>query len=76
METKIVIKNWSVRMKEDKSKTISGEYSVLCGAIEMATSKFNEEYGSVDIKIPAEILSEVEAIDEKIRTAIVNNFTE
>lgn len=75
METEIIIKEWSVRTKEDKSKTISGVYSVLCGANELATSKFNSDYDSVDIKIPAGILSEIEAIDEKVRTAIIKNFT-
>ena len=75
MELKIVVKNWKICTKEDKTKTIGGTYMVMCGPNTVATSDFNDGYNSTDISIPASLLSKIEALDEEIKDVIIKNFT-
>lgn len=75
MELTIIVKEWKVKVKEDKSKTIAGEYAVMCGPNEVATSCFNDGYNNTDIQMPANLLVEMEALDAKIRQVIAENFT-
>lgn len=75
MELTILITEWTVRVKEDKSKTIAGKYAVMCGPNKVAASNFNDGYDSTDIQIPANLLTDAEALDAKIRQTIAENFT-
>jgi len=75
MELTISIKEWKIKTKEDKSKTIAGEYAVMCGPNEVANSSFNDGYNSTDIQIPADLLTEAETLDKKIQAAVLKNFT-
>lgn len=74
MELEILIKEWRIKTKEDKSRTVAGTYAVMCNANEVATSTFNDGYNSTDIQISAELLVEAESLDEKIKNAITKNF--
>ena len=75
MELKIIVKEWKIGIKDDKSKTIGGVYAVMCGKTEIATSNFNLGYDCAKIAIPAEFMARIEAIDEEVRQTITNNFT-
>ena len=76
MELAILVKEWKIKVKEDKSKTIAGKYAVICGPNEVAESTFNDGYGSTDIQIPANLLADAEVLDQKVKQAIMENFTE
>jgi hypothetical protein len=70
------LKTWKVMEDGKKNKTIVGSYSIMQGNQEIAKQEFNEGYSCVDIAIPAELLVEVQALDEKIQKAITDNFNE
>ncbi len=74
MNIEIVISNWNVITKEDKSKTVAGEYQVNKNGKEVAKQSFNDGYNNTPIAIPAEIMVKLEAIDKEIKKAIVDNF--
>lgn len=74
MELMILIKEWKIKMKEDKSKTIAGTYAVMCGPNEVAESNFNDGYNSTDIQIPTSLLADAETLDTKIKQVIMENF--
>ena len=75
MDLTILVKEWGIKTKEDKSKTIAGKYAVICGPNEVAESNFNDGYGSTDIQVPANLLADAEILDAKIKQAIMENFT-
>jgi len=76
MEMEIVVSNWSMLIDEDsKQKTIGGKYQVKMSGNVVSESNFNTGYSSTKISIPASILAELEEVDEKIKDAIVKNFT-
>jgi len=72
----IVVKKWYVEEDEKtKVKTVAGVYEVRSGKEVIASQTFNgSSYGSADIPLPPEIMVKVNAIDEEIRQAIVDNF--
>ena len=74
MELHIVVDNWKIRTRENKSKTIAGEYNVMCGPNKVASSSFNDGYNSTDISIPSELLVKAEALSEEIKELIIKNF--
>ena len=74
VEVNIVVIKWSV-VEKNKQKTIGGTYEVRCGTAVLSTSNFNDSYSSTEVSIPATLMTEVEAIDAKVRQAIVDNFT-
>ena len=71
----ITVSSWKIVTKEDKSKTIGGTYQVKAGNMVVSETQFNDGYNATNINIPAELMVEAEKLDEKIRTAIVKNFT-
>jgi hypothetical protein len=75
MEVKIVVTKWKIVEKDDKTKTIGGTYEVRCGTNKVSESNFNDGYNSTNITIPAQLMVEVEALDQKIKEQIVTNFT-
>ncbi len=75
MEVKIVVTKWKIVEKDDKTKTIGGTYAVMCGKTKVSETQFNEGYNSTNITIPAALMVEVEALDQKIKEQIVENFT-
>jgi len=79
MEMDIVIKEWKVKTGDNKQKTIGGIYQVRLGNQVVSESTFNDVgvwgYQTTDINIPPEIMVEVEAIDAKVKQAIIDNFT-
>lgn len=75
MEMDIVVKEWKMLIGEKKLKTIGGTYQVKMNSLVVSESSFNDGYQTTDINIPADILLEVEAIDAKVRQAIIDNFT-
>ncbi|HEC66838.1 MAG TPA: hypothetical protein ENI23_16305 [bacterium] len=75
MELVISVKEWKIITKDDKSKTIAGEYAVTCGPNEVAKSNFNNGYDSTDIQIPTDLLAEAEILDTKIKQTISAHFT-
>ena len=75
MEMDIVVSSWKMLIGDNKQKTIGGKYQVKMGGNVISESTFNDGYNSTDITIPAEILVEAEALDKKIKEAIIKNFT-
>jgi hypothetical protein len=75
MEMEICVSEWSVLIDDKKQKTIGGKYQVRMNGNVISESQFNSGYGSTDIGIPAEILVEAEKLDEKVKDAIIKNFT-
>jgi Leu/Phe-tRNA-protein transferase len=71
----IFVKEWKMRLNDQKQKTIGGTYQVKLGNAVVSESDFNGGYNSTDITIPAEILVEAENLDAKIKEAIIKNFT-
>ena len=76
MEMQLEIKMWKVVLDDKKNKTIGGTYQVKMNGHVVSESSFNDGYNSTDIGIPASIMVEVEKLDEKIKEAIVKNFSE
>ena len=73
---KMVVKSWKVHKDgEEKGKTIGGVIDVMCGKEKVAGSGFNDGYNTTKIAIPPDLMSEVLALDEKIRLAIIDNYT-
>ena len=75
METELVIKDWRIREKDDKTRTITGTYDVRLGGKKIASQEFNAQYGGVDIAIPAAIMAKVEEIDAEVKAAILDSYT-
>ena len=75
MDVEIVVKDWGVKEKEDKSKTIAGSYAVRMLGKDVATQAFNSGYGSTDIPIPAKLMAKLEDIDAEIKQVIIENYT-
>ena len=76
MEVKIVTKKWKLDTDDNGTKKISGEYEIKCGASKIAESTFNGSYSSTTaISFPVELMTEVEALDAKVRQAIIDNIT-
>ncbi len=70
---KIAVKSWKMEI-EDKVKKLGGTYAVMAGKEEIASSSFNIGYGATVITLPAQLMEEAEALDEKIRQAITDHF--
>ena len=76
MEMDIIVSQWKLKLDDEtKQKTIAGKYQVRMGGSVVSESGFNDGYGSTKISIPSKILAELEETDEKIKRAIVENFT-
>lgn len=75
MAMEIFVSMWGMVLNEKKQKTIGGKYQVKMGNMVVSESEFNAGYNSTDIAIPADILVEAEALDAKIKEAIIKNFT-
>jgi len=75
MEMEIVVSEWSMRLNEKKQKTIGGKYQVKIGPSVISESEFNGGYLTTDITIPPDILADVEKIDDRVKEAIIKNFT-
>jgi hypothetical protein len=74
MKLRIDTASWKIVTKEDKAKTIGGTYKITCGPNEVASSSFNDGYGSTDIPIPAKLMAKAEELDEEIREAVIKHF--
>ena len=75
MDMEICVSEWKIRLDDKKQKTIGGKYQVKLGPAVISESDFNSGYNSTDIAIPPEIMLEAEALDIKIKEAIIKNFT-
>jgi len=75
MELKIEIKEWKVGKTDNNQKIIGGEYEIKCGNSVVATADFNLGYNATKIPIPAKLMAKIEAIDDEVRQAIVDNFS-
>jgi hypothetical protein len=76
MSLQIAVKDWKVvKRSETINKVVAGTYAVMNGPIEIATKCFNDGgCSSVNIEIPADIMIEIERIDQRIRNVIAENF--
>jgi hypothetical protein len=74
MEVTINVTDWGI-VEKNKQKTIGGSYEVKAGAVVVSKTDFNKGYSGTEIQIPASIMIEVEAIDDKVRQAIIDNFS-
>lgn len=75
MQMEIVVSEWKMVIDDKKQKTIGGKYQVKIGTSVVSESTFNDGYNTTDINIPSEILVEIEKMDDKIKDAIIKNFT-
>jgi len=75
MEMEICVSEWKIKIDDKKQKTIAGKYQVKLGPAVISESDFNDGYNSTDIAIPSEIMVEAEGLDNKIKEAIIKNFT-
>jgi hypothetical protein len=73
---KLKLKTWKIIEDSKKGKVVAGSYSIMQGNQEMAKQEFNEGYSCVDIAFPAELLVEIQTLDEKIQKAITDNFNQ
>ena len=76
MNMEIHVSTWKVLTGDKKQRTIGGIYQVKLAGKVVSESTFNDGYNTTDITIPAELMVEAEALDVKIKEAIVKNFTE
>ena len=74
-EMRIEAKEWKMTTDDKGVKKIAGEYTVKCGATEVAKEDFNQGYSGTTINFPTALLAKIEAIDAEVRQAVVDNFT-
>ena len=65
----IKCKSWKVEDGE-----ITGEYAVVMGSKEIATNRFNNEYGGEKIGFPSDVLQKAKELSSLIKESIENNF--
>ena len=75
METSLVVSEWKMTLDDKKQPTIAGKYQVKLGQKVISETVFNSGFNTTTIIIPPEILVEVTAISDKVKEAIINNFT-
>jgi hypothetical protein len=75
MQVTVDVKDWKLTTdQEKKERRIEGSFVVKAGATIIAEQQFNSNYGGTKILFPAEIMAEIEKINDKIVQAITKNF--
>lgn len=74
MEVSVQLINWRV-VEKSGTKRIAGEYKLMAGATEVATSSFNDDsYKATTVIFPTTLMVEAEALELKIREALNAHF--
>jgi len=74
MNVQVSLSEWKFK-EVDGVRKIVGSYKLKVGGQEIANQDFNDGYGNSTIIFPTILMVEVEALNDKIEKAIIENFT-